>query len=110
MKHILFVCTANVDRSRTAQDFFREQFTELHFSSAGIDREATERAGTQFLTQALLDQADLVLVMEDKHRQWIEAQLKANSAVIHVLEIPDNYLYYSLELIGLLQQKCAGLF
>lgn len=108
--HVLFVCTANVDRSRTAMDFFSEQFSDTRFSSAGTDEELTKKAGTQFLTQVLLDAADHILVMEDKHRQWIEANRNVTPDQIHVLHIPDNYRYYSMDLIELLQQKCAPFF
>lgn len=109
-RRVLFVCTANVDRSRTAQNFFNEQFSEIQFTSAGTDEAETHKAGTQFLTQELLDKADTVIVMEDRHKQWIASNLLVDSNKINVLNIPDKYRYYSLELLEELQRKCAPLF
>lgn len=110
MKKVLFVCTANVDRSRTAVDFFSEQFDSISFRSAGVDRVLCEAAGSTFLTQEIFDWADRIFVMESVHFDWIHSNLNTQGKHIIVLEIPDHYTYYSMELIELLQQKCSGLF
>ncbi len=110
MKNILFVCSANVDRSRTAEDFFGEQLDRFHFTSAGTNEELCRKEGTIHLTQAILNEADLVLVMEDKHLQWIREHLETENKRIEVLQIPDHYRYYSMDLIELLQKACQPYF
>lgn len=108
--NVLFVCTANVDRSKTAQDFFSEQFSEIQFRSAGIDQEQCDRMKTTFLTQDLLDWADKVFVMETVHFEWIHSNLETKGMHVEVLNIPDMYTYYSIALIEALQQKCNRYF
>lgn len=110
MKTVLFVCTANVDRSKTAEDFFSEQFEQIRFMSAGTSKTHCAQADSRFLTQEILDSADEVLVMEEKHREWILRHLHPGKIPIEVLEIPDVYSYYSIGLIELLQRKCATRF
>lgn len=108
--NVLFVCTANVDRSKTAQDFFSEQFSDIEFRSAGIDKAQCEQMKTTFLTQDLLDWADKIFAMESDHFEWIHSNLNTEGKHIEVLNIPDMYTYYSIELIELLQQKCNSYF
>lgn len=107
IKNILFVCSANVDRSKTAEDFFAEQFSKINFQSAGTNETICRQEGTNFIDQDLLDSADLLLVMEEKHRAWINSNLNSKGKRIEVLNIPDRYRYYSMELIEILQQKCS---
>ena len=110
MKNILFVCSANVDRSKTAEDFFAETHGHLEFHSAGTNHTICNEKGTNPLIQKEIDNADLILVMENKHRDWIYNELEAKGKEINVLGIEDRYTYYSIPLIELLQQKCAGYF
>ncbi|OFZ06853.1 MAG: phosphotyrosine protein phosphatase [Bacteroidetes bacterium RIFCSPHIGHO2_02_FULL_44_7] len=108
MHTVLLVCSANVDRSKTAEDFFAEQYSKIRFLSAGTNEAICRQEGTNFIDQEILDTADLVLVMEDKHRSWINSHLNTKDKRIEVLNIPDRFRYYSMELIEILQQKCAS--
>lgn len=108
--HVLFVCSANVDRSKTAADFYAEQFNNHGFRSAGTNHALCKESGTNPLKQEDLDWADLILVMEQKHQDWIEENLAQKGTQINVLDIEDNYSYYSIKLIELLQQKCNKFF
>ncbi len=110
MKNTLFICKANVDRSKTAEDFFSEQFNLFDFRSAGIDKGACEINGSNFISQDLLDWADRIFVMEHDHKAWIEQNLDSNGKEFIVLDIPDSYTYYSIELIEILQRKCNKYF
>ncbi len=38
MKSILFVCSANKDRSKTADDYFSKHYPDLSFDSAGTNK------------------------------------------------------------------------
>lgn len=110
MKNILFVCSANVDRSKTAEDFYSEKIPSLNFRSAGTNHKICMQEGTNALTQEDLDWADLVLVMESKHLNWISNNLKRGGSYIETLNIPDRYKYYSKELIEVLQRNCPRFF
>lgn len=108
--HILFVCSANIDRSKTAEDFYSEQFNNHLFRSAGTNHTICNQKGTNALEQEQIDWADLILVMEKKHLQWIQHNLKVNGKQIDVLGIEDHFSYYSIKLIELLQVKCNKRF
>jgi len=106
MKKVLFVCSANVDRSKTAEDFFSEQFSNIMIKSAGTNHTICHQKGTNALDQEMIDWADVILVMENKHQDWIYTTLNAKGKQIEVLNIEDRFNYYSMELIEILQVKC----
>lgn len=110
MKNILFVCSGNVDRSKTAEDFYSQKISGLEFRSAGTNHEYCRQKGTNPLVQNDVEWADLILVMEKKHSDWIYKNLEKFSAYLEVLNIPDRYKYYSKELIELLQRTCPRYF
>ena len=62
-ERILFVCTANIDRSRTAEDMYRED-ARYEVRSAGVAPFATV-----VLTRDLLLWADRVFVMNEREYQ-----------------------------------------
>jgi predicted protein tyrosine phosphatase len=69
---ILFVCSANKQRSKTAEDYFSALYPHINFLSAGTNLKVCEKEGTNPLTEEMLTEADLVFVMEEKHRQQIK--------------------------------------
>ena len=93
--NILFVCSKNKWRSRTAETIFKNTLTH-HLKSAGTDEGARIK-----LNEEHLNWADLVFVMENKHRQIINQKFRATFDVekIIVLGIPDEYQYMDEELI-----------
>ena len=110
MKNILFICSANVDRSKTAELFYSEKIPSLNFKSAGTNHELCQAAGSNALNQKDLDWADMALVMEPKHLTWIQSNLMVRKSIIEVLNIEDVYKYYSRELIEILQRICPMFF
>ena len=42
-KTILFVCSANKQRSKTAEDYFSSKYADFHFISAGTNRKICEQ-------------------------------------------------------------------
>lgn len=110
MKKILFVCSVNKQRSKTASDYFSKEFPSLQFDSAGTNHKLCHKEGTQPLTHKLMEWADLVIVMEEKHKEIILTQGDSSySKKINVLSIPDIYTYCQKELIDLLKQKVIPL-
>ncbi|MFD0766369.1 low molecular weight protein tyrosine phosphatase family protein [Mucilaginibacter lutimaris] len=101
MPNLLFICSKNQWRSPTAELLFRGH--QLHQSrSAGNSDKARVK-----LNQKMLDWADVVFVMENKHRDIIKQQFDARHKQIQVLNIPDEYQYNDPELIEILKAALA---
>lgn len=106
MNNILFVCSANKQRSKTAEDYFAAIYPNKNFLSAGTNHKVCVREGTEPLTEDLLQWADIVYVMENKHSKLIkEATSNKYFDKIVVLNIEDVYKYYQKELINILKEK-----
>lgn len=101
MPKVLFVCTANLQRSPTAQDLFQNWNEVWQTESAGT----TPFPGRNPLTQQLVDWADLIIVMEPHHAEHILVHFKTNPNKIKVLNIPDRYFRNDPELIQELKKK-----
>jgi predicted protein tyrosine phosphatase len=102
MKHLLFICTGNVNRSPTAESLFlNSRFYEA--KSAGTDQNAAVK-----VSQDLIDWADVVFVMsekEDGHLTFLENNFSLRNKPAYDLEIPDDYDTNDPELICLLREK-----
>lgn len=96
---LLFICSRNQWRSPTAEALWR-QVPGYTARSAGTSPNAKKT-----LSAADIRWADLILVMEPKHKNRIKAQFTRmlDHKVIHVLNIPDEYQYMDPELIEELQ-------
>ncbi len=102
--NILFVCSRNKWRSRTAETVFKNNGSHT-VRSAGTELSARIR-----VNQGLLNWADSILVMEDKHKRKLLEQFSCDEEKIDVLDIPDEYQYMDEDLIEILQVKLADLF
>lgn len=110
-QNILFICSVNKQRSKTAEDYFSSIYTNGNFQSAGTNIKQCEREGTNPLTEEVLIWADLVFVMENKHSKFIKDTFGNNlQSKIVVLNIQDLYKYYQSELISILAEKTATYF
>lgn len=87
MKKVLFVCTANIQRSPTAENLFQGWKGIWEAKSAGITPEPDGKR----LTQELLDWADIVIVMETMHGRYIRTHFRCAKGKVHVLNIADRY-------------------
>ncbi|MEN4771295.1 low molecular weight protein tyrosine phosphatase family protein [Duffyella gerundensis] len=96
--NVLFICSRNQWRSPTAEQVFRRH-PFLVVRSAGTSRSAKKRASAE-----LLQWADVICVMEDKHKNRLVAEYGRiiTFKPIHVLDIPDDYLFMDPELIAIL--------
>jgi predicted protein tyrosine phosphatase len=93
--NLLFVCSKNKWRSRTAEAIFKN--TPGHkVRSAGTDSGAQVR-----LNEKHLSWADLIFVMERKHMQKIKTEFEEvfDKSKIVVLDIPDEYQFMDEDLI-----------
>jgi len=87
-EHILFVCTANVDRSRTAEDLYRDD-PRFEVRSAG-----TAPFAKNPLTRELLQWADRVFVMcekEDRHQTLIKLRFPGTDRPVVDLDVEDRW-------------------
>ncbi len=92
---ILFICNQNENRSRTAEELFRDKFNTR---SAGL-------YNAKPVTEKELDWADTIVVMEDKQRTEISKRFP-NIYIkkkILSLNIPDMYTHNAPELINMLR-------
>lgn len=108
MTRILFICSANKDRSGTAEDYFGALYPEIQFDSAGTNEKICRQLGTTYMSKEQLDATSTIYVMETKHRKAIQEKFGgAYYDKIKVLHIKDIYPYGSKELIEILQQKLS---
>lgn len=103
--NVLFVCSRNQWRSPTAERVWRNE-PGVNVRSAGTASSARRR-----LQLADIQWADLILVMEEKHKSRIRADFRQSVARkrIVVLDVPDEYQFMDPELIEILQAKCGPL-
>lgn len=92
--HVLFVCSHNQWRSPTAERVYAND-PRLDVRSAGVGAQATHR-----ISEADLKWADLVLVMEHKHKTRIREMFPTMTLPpISCLDIPDDYQLMDADLI-----------
>lgn len=104
--NILFVCSRNKWRSRTAETIFKNN--GLHqIKSAGTENNAKIR-----LTQNILNWADRVYVMERKHKEKVLNKYNTESLKekVEILDIEDDYKYMDDELVEILKLKLNDIF
>ena len=99
--NVLFICNQGKNRSRTAATLFRGRFQT---QSAGLYCENS-------VTKHQLMWADVIIVMEDRHRTEIAQRfpMAYMQKRILVMEIPDLYRHGQSELVHLLKARIADL-
>ena len=105
---LLFICTANINRSRTAEDLFKNS-DAYEVRSAGFIRHSL---GGQVVTQALINWADKIFVMDevrDQHLSILRRKFVVDHKRIYVLDVPDIYSRDNVRLIELLKSRLADL-
>lgn len=99
-KKLLFVCSANLQRSPTAEELF-ENNEKFEAKSAGTDVFAVNP-----LTNKTINWADVIFCMEGFHKDFIlENFPEANEKEMINLDIPDIYYRNDPELIRILTRK-----
>ncbi len=101
--NILFICSRNRWRSATAETIYQNHPWH-QVKSAGTAQGARVKVNYKHINWA-----NLIFVMEKKHKQRLfenfEAELAGKSIVI--LDIPDEYAYMDEELIATIETKVA---
>lgn len=104
--NILFLCTSNLNRSKTAEDHFAVKDPLRVYRSAGLSEKECKRNSTTLCSEDLLEWSDVVFVMEDEHVRRIEQYTGQRflDKVIN-LNIPDVYQYGESALIAQLEKR-----
>ena len=99
---VLFVCNQNKNRSKTAEEIFKDKFDT---KSAGLYSEKP-------ITRKELSWADVVVVMEDEQRSEIAKRFPKEYLQKRILSlnIPDVYSYNNTKLLSVLKSKVEELF
>lgn len=100
VRHVLFLCARNRLRSPTAEQLFAD-WPGIETASAGVNADADTA-----VTPELLAWADLIFVMERRHRSKLSAAFQRHLGGKRVvcLEIPDDYAFMDPALVRRLQQ------
>ena len=98
----LFICNQNQNRSKTAEELFRDIFET---ESAGLYNEKP-------VTEEQLKLADVVFVMEEEQRHELAKRFPRQYMQKRILslDIPDIYYYNQPELIKMLRRKMTDVF
>ncbi|OCX51205.1 protein tyrosine phosphatase [Mucilaginibacter sp. PPCGB 2223] len=97
MPNLLFICSKNQWRSPTAELLFKNR--PVHNArSAGTSDKARIK-----VSQKLIEWADVIFVMERKHRDLIKQRFTSTGKELIVLNIEDNYPFNDPELVEILQ-------
>jgi predicted protein tyrosine phosphatase len=103
--NVLFVCSRNHWRSPTAEQVWRNH-PSLSVRSAGTSPNARHPVSVTDLSWA-----DVILVMEEKHKSRLLAEYRRvlENKPVHVLDIPDEYKFMDPELVDLLTQSVGAI-
>lgn len=101
--NILFVCSRNKWRSRTAETIFQSD-QRHHFKSAGTENDAGIK-----VTEKLINWSDIIFVMEKRHKERLKEKFGQllDAKEIVTLDIKDEYQYMDPELIETLKLSIA---
>ena len=101
--NILFVCSRNKWRSATAETMYKNH-PEHQVRSAGTAATARIKINAK-----LIDWADLIFVMEKRHKTILAEKFSDNlhGKDLVVLDIPDDYTYMDEDLINEIEAKVS---
>ncbi len=97
--NFLFICSKNQWRTPTAEAVYRRD-PRINARSAGTSAKAKRSVSPKDIAWA-----DMIFVMEKKHKQILSRQFPHDigGTEVIVLDIPDDYQYMDAELVDLLK-------
>lgn len=103
VRRVLFVCSRNRLRSPTAEQVFSDR-PDWEVASAGTDAAADETVSAEWLAWA-----DLIVVMERRHRTLLQRRFGASlrHARLVCLDIPDRFAFMDPDLVVLLRKRAT---
>lgn len=105
--NVLFLCTSNVNRSKTCEDYFRQVNPAHNYKSAGLSYKNCERFNSTICTHELLLWADIIYVFEQMHIDRLKEHHDNPETFKKIvnLDIEDIYQYMSESLIKVISSK-----
>jgi predicted protein tyrosine phosphatase len=104
-KHLLFVCSSNIDRSVAAASLFDDN-DKYEAKSCGILPHAEVKVSGQ-----LIKWADIIFCMEHEHKAFLRDNFKdALDKEVAVLNMPRSYVRNDWELKRILRGKLSRFF
>jgi predicted protein tyrosine phosphatase len=102
--NVLFLCSRNQWRSPTAEQIY------INHPSISAKSAGTEPSARIKVNAKLIEWADVIFVMEKKHKQRIKEKFgqETSQKQIIVLDIPDDYQYMDPELVEEIEAKVGG--
>ena len=99
--NVLFLCSMNQWRSPTAEKLYRNH-PLLNVRSAGTSSKAQ-----RVVSVGDIRWADLILVMEEKHRERVRSKFRQElkNKEIHVLDVEDRFTFMDPRLVEELQMQ-----
>ncbi len=106
MLKLLFICSRNQWRSPTAEAIWRRD------PRFGVRSAGTSAKARRTVTEADIQWADVIFVMETRHRRQLHDRFgpQFDQQKVHVLDIPDVYAFMDPELIEELTQTVEAHF
>jgi predicted protein tyrosine phosphatase len=101
-KHLLFICSGNIDRSPAAEALFKNH-PVYHAKSAGVGP-LTENP----VTREMINWADKIFVMEHEHKVILSKRFP-DVECVEVLGISNDFCRYDVELEKELRYKLREL-
>jgi predicted protein tyrosine phosphatase len=100
---LLFICSRNEWRSRTAEEIFK------HLPGYAVKSAGTERSARIPVTAGLIGWADQIFAMERKHRDILRQRFPEAvvDRPIYCLDIPDDFTFKDPDLIASLQSAVS---
>ena len=97
--NVLFVCSRNIWRSPTAEAIYKSR-QDHNVRSAG-----TEPSAKVMVSAKSILWADIIFVMEKRHKQRLEEKFpcEVESKTVVVLDIEDEYKFMDKELIDIIK-------
>ncbi|MBI4175699.1 MAG: protein tyrosine phosphatase [Candidatus Aenigmarchaeota archaeon] len=100
-KRLLFICTANLQRSPTAEGLFKGS-SRYEARSAGIHPLAARR-----VDQRLVDWADVIFVFSNGHAEHLKKRFDMVGKPVYNLDVADTYEKDDPRLVQLLKRKLS---
>jgi predicted protein tyrosine phosphatase len=101
LENILFVCTMNQERSKTAEDMYSDD-SRINVRSAGTAPYCARR-----ISGEIIRWADYIFVMQKAHKRYIENNFSDSLDDVRILcmYIPDVYGYKDRELVSIIRSR-----
>jgi predicted protein tyrosine phosphatase len=101
LSNLLFICSKNQWRSPTAELLFKDHPVHTARSVGTSDKARIK------VSQKIIDWADIIFVMESKHRDIVRQRFNFTDQTVIVLDIADDYQFGDAELIDILRLSLA---